>query len=345
MLKIKTLKELIEPKANKLGLSFEEVLTELTLDQRFEKLISQIEKYAVGRSSNADTRLLNLFNESEFIKVSETNFYVTPNEKDLLRYKKILLELYNNGEGLDFNHHRFIVGKDTDYYKNLENNRNIFVINFKKQYGYLPDLSFGLNNANKGFDIYQKIMKYNVQHHNFYFIDHKEENLIKEYYAASLKNNIVSNSSLHEIQFTKFNQMLSNGSYSIIECIFDHIRSIKFNYVAEDFTYDNVKAFFDTNNFNKYLKESSDKRKSIMKFDMSRWEYSKSNDLRITNFEELKIAIDVYVEYLSKVNLFYKLRTPPKMSAEYIKSSINNMTMNNVLEINKIVQNRIAQGF
>ncbi len=320
MLKIKTLKELIESKANKLGLSFDEVLSNMTPNQRFEKLITQIEKYASRNSLRADTRLFRLFDESEFINFSKTKFYVTPNEKDLLRYKKILLELYDNGVYHN-NNYRFIIGKDTDNYKNLK--------------------YYNLDITNKSFNIYQKIMKYNIQNHNFYFIDHKEENLIKEYYTHFLKNNLSSDHSINEIHVKRFNQMLSEISPNIIECIFDHIRSIKLNYVTRDFTYDQVKRFFDTTDFSKRIINQSNEFKSKFTFDITRWHYSKARDLRITNLEELKTAINVYIEYLSKVNSFNRFLNPPDVSSEYIKDRINQMTMVDILEINKIIQSRI----
>lgn len=88
-MKIKTLRDILEPKAIKLGISFEEVLEATNDDKRFGYVISQLEKIKDRRNIGFFTKVLESFMQlDKFTEFCQTNFYLTPSKEMYSIYNK-----------------------------------------------------------------------------------------------------------------------------------------------------------------------------------------------------------------------------------------------------------------
>ena len=97
MYKIKSLKELLESKANKLGISFEEILELIDDEKRFSYFTEQVIKKTKRKNQNLDTTLLkDIPMGDDFFKICEKHFYVTPNQDMIEQYKNICFQLLND---------------------------------------------------------------------------------------------------------------------------------------------------------------------------------------------------------------------------------------------------------
>jgi len=92
--KIKTLREIIEPKTNKLGISFEEVLEDLSIDIKFKLLMDQLIFIANSKSTRDDNKLIQFFrSKGFFIDLCISKFKFTPNDKHINEFDKLTIGL------------------------------------------------------------------------------------------------------------------------------------------------------------------------------------------------------------------------------------------------------------
>lgn len=92
--KIKTLREIIEPKATKLGLSVEEVLKLIDEEHRFKMIMDQLIFIANTKSIRDDNKLIKFFKSKKFfINLCISEFEFTPNNKQIDEFNKLTINL------------------------------------------------------------------------------------------------------------------------------------------------------------------------------------------------------------------------------------------------------------
>lgn len=93
-IKIKTLRELIEPEASKVGQSFEEIIDHLDENKRFELLMEQLIHIVNSKYTRDDNKLIQFFkSEKFFVNMCESEFRFTPNDKQINEFDKLTIKL------------------------------------------------------------------------------------------------------------------------------------------------------------------------------------------------------------------------------------------------------------
>lgn len=91
MLKIKNLKEIKGPEANKLGLSFEDILEVMDDDKRFDSFMKQLERLSSLKTPGFRKKVLSLFlNLEDFTNICKDNFFITPSRDMYKKYNQLI---------------------------------------------------------------------------------------------------------------------------------------------------------------------------------------------------------------------------------------------------------------
>lgn len=299
--KTKTLKEIIKPKANKLGISFEEMLEDISEEKRYEYLEKQLNKYVSRKGLRADTKLSRLFLKSEFLKKCSSDFHISKPNNYLKKYKSIVFKAFDNYmyNDREWKSMRFICSSAVEELEKEERIKEL-ESKYKKGLGGVPPQS----GYEKVFNL-SKEFKYPFV---TYYIDENERTKIYELAKRILGK---GNPRSYDLHFCEYYSYLK-----IIDRLFHCVRidaSHRYNTVWESGSYKEVSNYveFDdlSENTKKYIKLFDKRRKEDPKipsdyaynFGPGEWQNTRVYDLKITNVMELEVALDEYRKIVTKM--------------------------------------------
>ncbi len=294
--KIKTLREIIEPKAVSVGQSFEEVLEAMDDDKRFDSFMKQLGKYISRKGLRADTKLSSLFLKSEFLDKCRSDFLIQNPKGCLKKYKNIVSKAFDNYvyDNSEWKSLRFIYSKEV-IEDELE--RSLSESNFTYHGAQESERIFNLS----------KEFKYTFE---TYYIDENELAKIYELAKKILDKNNARSYDLHFCQ--------NYSHLTIIDRLFHVVRidtAHNYDMVWKSDSYKNMSDHIDFNDLSedtkKYTKRFDKRRKEDPKinsnyaytFDSGQWHSTKICDLKITNINELEIALNEYMKLVMKICL------------------------------------------
>lgn len=300
--KTKTLKELIEPKANNLGISFEEMLEDISEEEKYECLEKQLNKYVSRKGLRADTKLSRLFLKSEFLKKCSSDFHISKPNNYLKKYESIVFKAFDNYvyNDREWKSMRFIYSSAVE---ELEKDKRTKELELK--------LSKPLLGGTRSYNEHEKVLNLSKEFkYPFvtYYIDENERTKIYELAKRILGKGNPRSYDLHFCKYYSYHKIIDR----LFHCV-NIDASHSYNTVWKSGSYKEVSNYveFDdlSENTKKYIKLFDKRRKEDPKirsdyeydFQPNDWQNTRVYDLKITNIRELEVALDEYRKIVTKM--------------------------------------------